>query len=61
MAGTMKGSCLCGGVRFGAQGEPLFQGFCQCLDCRKVGSGRAAVIGILAGSTPFFHTKRTRS
>ena len=46
MAGTMKGSCLCGGVRFEAQGEPLFQGFCQCLDCRKVGSGRAAVIGL---------------
>jgi hypothetical protein len=46
MAGTMKGSCLCGKVRFEAQGAPLFQGFCQCLDCRKIGSGRAAVIGL---------------
>ncbi|MFS8607616.1 MAG: GFA family protein [Gammaproteobacteria bacterium] len=42
----MKGSCLCGGLRFEAEGEPLFQGFCQCLDCRKVGCGHYAAIGM---------------
>jgi len=43
---TMTGSCLCGGLRFEVAGEPLFQGFCQCLDCRKVGSGHYAAIGL---------------
>lgn len=48
MTSTMTGSCLCGALRFEAQGEPLFQGFCQCLDCRKVGSGHYAAIGMPA-------------
>jgi hypothetical protein len=42
---TMKGSCLCGALRFEVTGEPLFQGFCQCLDCRKVGAGHYAAMG----------------
>ena len=46
MAGTMKGSCLCGMLTFEVQGEPLFQGFCQCLDCRKASSGHSAVIAV---------------
>jgi hypothetical protein len=45
---TMTGSCLCGALRFEARGEPLFQGFCQCIDCRKVGSGHVAAIGMPA-------------
>jgi hypothetical protein len=45
MAGTITGSCLCGGLRFEATGEPLFQGFCQCLDCRKVGAGSYPAMG----------------
>lgn len=48
MASTMTGSCLCGALRFEARGEPLFQGFCQCLDCRKAGSGHYAAIGMPA-------------
>jgi len=46
MPTTMTGSCLCGALRFEARGEPLFQGFCQCVDCRKVGSGRYPAIGM---------------
>ena len=47
MASKMSGSCLCGALRFEATGEPLFQGFCQCLDCRKAtGSGHYAAIGM---------------
>jgi hypothetical protein len=42
---TLKGSCLCGKLRFEVTGEPLFQGFCQCLDCRKVGAGHYAAMG----------------
>ena len=47
MATELKGSCLCGAVRYEATGEAAFQGFCQCLDCRKAtGSGHLAAIGV---------------
>jgi len=46
MSSALKGSCLCGGVRFEVSAPPLFQGFCQCLDCRKVTAGRYAAIGV---------------
>jgi hypothetical protein len=43
MSGSGKlhtGGCLCGAVRYEAEGEPLFTGHCYCADCRKAsGSG----------------------
>jgi hypothetical protein len=34
------GGCLCGAVRYEAEGEPVFAGHCNCADCRKAsGSG----------------------
>lgn len=30
-----SGGCLCGRVRFVAQGQPYRVGLCHCLDCRK--------------------------
>ncbi|MDB6083502.1 MAG: Gfa-like protein [Gammaproteobacteria bacterium] len=34
------GGCLCGALRYEAQGEPLGSGHCYCADCRKAsGSG----------------------
>jgi hypothetical protein len=34
------GGCLCGAVRYEAQGDPVSQGYCFCADCRKAsGSG----------------------
>jgi hypothetical protein len=34
------GGCLCGAVRYEAEGNPSFAGLCYCADCRKAsGSG----------------------
>jgi hypothetical protein len=34
------GGCLCGSLRYEAEGEPLYTGHCYCADCRKAsGSG----------------------
>jgi hypothetical protein len=35
MTRQFTGSCLCGGVRIVASGEPYRVGLCHCLDCRK--------------------------
>lgn len=49
MAGNkMSGSCLCGALRYETTATALFQGFCQCSDCHKVGSGKEAAIGVPA-------------
>ena len=34
-----SGGCLCGAVRYEAQGEPLYAGHCYCEDCRKASGG----------------------
>jgi hypothetical protein len=43
------GGCLCGQVRYEAQGEPSFAGYCFCADCRKAsGSGFVPFVGFPA-------------
>ncbi len=32
---TFLGGCLCGAVRYQADGEPFRIGICHCADCRK--------------------------
>jgi hypothetical protein len=40
------GGCLCGAVRYEAEGEPLYAGHCYCADCRKAsGSGFVPFMG----------------
>lgn len=31
----VTGGCLCGALRFEAEGDPLRVGLCHCMDCRK--------------------------
>ena len=43
------GGCLCGAVRYEAEGEPTFSGHCYCEDCRKAsGSGFIPFMGFPA-------------
>lgn len=49
-----EGGCLCGQLRYEAQGEPLFAGYCFCADCRKAsGSGFIPFMGFAASSVSF--------
>jgi hypothetical protein len=48
------GGCLCGALRYEAQGEPLFAGHCYCADCRKAsGSGFIPFIGFSRSALRF--------
>lgn len=42
---TYRGGCLCGAVRYEAQGEPYRVGLCHCADCRKATGGFAMPYG----------------
>lgn len=41
---TIRGGCLCGGVRFELFEPPVLVGKCHCSRCRKVGSGVYAYV-----------------
>jgi hypothetical protein len=48
------GGCLCGALRYEAEGEPLYQGICYCVDCRKAsGSGFIPFIGFASSAVRF--------
>ena len=57
------GGCLCGAVRYEAEGEPLFAGYCYCADCRKAsGSGSMPFIGFASRAVRFSgQTRQFRS
>jgi len=48
------GGCLCGALRYEANGEPLFMGHCYCDDCRKAsGSGFIPFMGFPSSAVRF--------
>ncbi|HEY2662236.1 MAG TPA: GFA family protein [Caulobacteraceae bacterium] len=48
------GGCLCGAVRYEAEGEPMFAGYCCCADCRKAsGSGFVPFMGFSSSAVRF--------
>lgn len=53
-AGTWSGGCLCGQLRYEADGPPLNMGHCYCGDCRKAsGSGFIPFMGVAAAAVRF--------
>jgi hypothetical protein len=53
------GGCLCGALRYEAEGEPLYAGHCYCADCRKAsGSGFVPFIGFRSGAVRFSGSTR---
>ena len=57
------GGCLCGAVRYEAEGEPLHAGYCYCADCRKAsGSGFIPFMGFASSAVRFSgETRQFRS
>jgi hypothetical protein len=54
------GGCLCGALRYVAQGRPQFMGHCYCADCRKAsGSGFMPFIGVASTAVHFTGATRT--
>lgn len=49
-----SGGCLCGALRYEADGEPRFAGHCYCADCRKAsGSGFVPFMGFSSNAVRF--------
>jgi hypothetical protein len=54
------GGCLCGALRYEAEGEPTVAGHCYCADCRKAsGSGFIPFMGFPASAVRFSGQTRT--
>lgn len=50
----VTGGCLCGALRYEAEGEPIYAGFCCCGDCQKAsGSGFSPFMGFPAQAVRF--------
>jgi len=51
---TYQGGCLCGAVRFEADGAPKWTGLCHCASCRKhTGAPVAGFAGYESGKVRF--------
>jgi hypothetical protein len=54
-----SGGCLCGALRYVAEGEPRYAGYCYCADCQKAsGSGFVPFMGFGSGAVRFSGASR---
>jgi hypothetical protein len=54
------GGCLCGALRYEAEGEPSYMGHCYCADCRKAsGSGFIPFMAFRSSAVRFSSQSRT--
>ena len=50
----ITGGCLCGALRYVAEGRPRYAGYCYCADCRKAsGSGYMPFMGFPSSAVRF--------
>jgi len=53
---NLEGGCYCGGLRYRATGDPVFQGQCHCRECQYISGGHPNVIMAMPESG-FSYTK----
>jgi hypothetical protein len=63
-----SGGCLCGAIRYVAEGDPYRVGLCHCLDCRKHGGAPFGAFAIFpagrvlfSGEQPSVHASAAHS
>jgi hypothetical protein len=47
----MKGSCLCGGVKYECEGPLTFMARCHCVQCRKASGAEFATNAFIPAET----------
>lgn len=56
MSSVRTGGCLCGAVRYGSEGEPVFSLHCHCRDCQR-SSGTAYIAAMRVPADGFRITR----
>ena len=56
----MNGGCLCGGIRYEGEAEPIFMRACHCKECQRVtGSAFVTAVAVPAEAVRFTGTLKT--
>lgn len=43
----LRGSCLCGAIRFECRSAPMYAGFCHCRNCQKAHAAPYAAVALM--------------
>jgi hypothetical protein len=52
----IEGGCYCGGLRYAANGDPMFKGQCHCRECQYISGGHPNVVMAMPAAS-FAYTK----